>query len=689
MQVRDELELRVAERTAALSESNTLLSREIADRKRVQEALTESEKRYRTVSELTSDLAYAFRVEPGGTLVFEWVTAALKRISGFTLDELRARGGWKTIIYPDDLGRVKDQWRALLEGRSRIGEYRILTAEGQFRWLRDYGRPVWGVTRSRVTHIYGAVQDITEQRRAEDAQKESEKKYRILVENANEGIIVAQDGFLKFTNPRLLELSGYSEEELIAHPFMDFVHLDDRKMAVAHHLKKFEHPEKAETYNLRIIDKSGKVRWVENSGIGINWETRPATLNFLSDITDRILAEQQLLESKAMLQAVFDGILDPLLLIGRDMATKMLNRAAVEYFGVTDPREAIGQLYHHVFKGKSEPCEECKAPEGFSSGDFITYERRGLMNPDRYERIVMYPLKENGDHTGDAIVHIRDITKRRLFERQFVHREKLASLGVLVSSIAHQINNPNNFVSFNIPILREYIREMIPIMDVYAGERPAFEICNQAYPEFRQDIFKLLDNVEHGSGRISAFVSTLREFSLDQAQISQRWVDLKDVIERVISICNSKIQNSVNSFDQSVPEHLPRIYTEPYALEQVLINLLMNAAQAADKKDSWIRLSVSVNAGGPEPLVIEVSDNGCGMAEETRHKIFDPFFSTKSPVDGTGLGLYVCHMLVEGLRGRIDVRSEPSKGSSFQVILPASKEPKKKLENFRKTPFAL
>ncbi len=339
------------------------------------------------------------------------------------------RAGWDSIIHPDDLPVVEDQLKVLLDGQSKIVQYRIITSKDNVRWLLDCGQPEWDKKQSRVTHIYGAVQDITEMKQAEKELQESEQKYRLLVENANEGIAVAQDGVLKFVNP-------------------------------------------------------------------------------------------------------------------------------------------------------------------------------------------------------------------------------------------------NNFVSFNIPILRDFIKEMIPIIEEYAAERPEFDLCHLKFPEFRQDIFKLLDNVENGSDRISAFVTNLREFSQDKDMKPLIWVELEDVIERVLSICHSKIKNSVKSFIKNVPENLPSIRTEPYVLEQILLNLLVNAIQAVDKKDSWIKLIVSVVDGRQDQLCIEVSDNGCGMDEETRLKIFDPFFTTKSQVDGTGLGLYVCHTMVERLKARIEVESEPGKGSSFKLILP-------------------
>jgi signal transduction histidine kinase len=169
-------------------------------------------------------------------------------------------------------------------------------------------------------------------------------------------------------------------------------------------------------------------------------------------------------------------------------------------------------------------------------------------------------------------------------------------------------------------------------------------------------------------------VSNLREYAQNQDKQPRSWVELEDVIERVLSICHSKIKNAVKSFIKNVPEHLPKIYTYPYTLEQILMNLLMNAAQAADKRDSWIKLDVTVNDGATGNIAIEVSDNGCGIDEDNRPKIFDPFFTTKSRLEGTGLGLYVCHTLVEGLKGCIEVESEPGKGSIFKVILPGTQK---------------
>ncbi len=392
------------------------------------------------------------------------------------------------------------------------------------------------------------------------------------------------------------------------------------------------------------------------------------------EVADRKLAEAQLQHSKTMLQAVFDGIADPLILVDKQCRVKIINTVATRYYGMENPGDVVGNYCYQVFKGRPEPCDGCDIPKAVLEGQSMTFERQGFSDSERLEQVVIYPVKEKLGEVGDAIIRITDITEARKFERQLIQSEKMASLGILITSIAHEINNPNNFISFNVPILRDYIRAMIPIIDEYADGKSDLELCNMAYAEFRKDIDKLLDNIEHGSGRINSVVSNLREFSLDKDKKPQQRIDIQEVIERVLAICKNKIKKTVKTFDKNIPENMPQIYTDPYALEQVLINLLVNAAQAADKQDSRVKLEVSVGNGENDHTLIKVSDNGCGMDEETRLKIFDPFFTTKSPVEGTGLGLYVCHNLIADLGGRIEVESKVGEGTVFKVILPY-KEP--------------
>ena len=261
-------------------------------------------------------------------------------------------------------------------------------------------------------------------------------------------------------------------------------------------------------------------------------------------------------------------------------------------------------------------------------------------------------------------------TKVKAINKKAVRRKKLPPLDLLVSTVAHEIKNLNNCVTFNTPILREYLKKLIPIIDDYAGNHQDLELFGMTYPEFRNDIFNLVNNLEHASSRINDIMTDMGEFVRNGYKGEQGWVDLNQVVEKGIAVCRSQISKRVKSFDVNISENLPQVYTDPKALEQILVNFLINAAQAADKKDSWVKLSVKQEKGiWRDHFIIEVSDNGCGMDIATRKKIFNPFFTTKAPGEGTGLGLFVTDSLVEVLGACIEVESNPGKGSTFRVIL--------------------
>lgn len=386
------------------------------------------------------------------------------------------------------------------------------------------------------------------------------------------------------------------------------------------------------------------------------------------EIEERKRTEEQLQESKTTLQMVFDGISEPLVMLNGKMRVQMLNRAAREYFRLHEYKEALGKKCFEGLRGRSEPCGGCERPFCDLNDYSGAYERKCPTDPNKLERVVVYRSLHESTGEEASIIRISDITRARLMEKHLIRNEKLASLGLLLSGIAHEINNPNSFISFNIPILRDYLNILAPIVDVHAAANPEFRPYGMSYQEFREDLYKLVDNMEHGSGRINATVARLKEFVTRRENVERQRVDLRQIVEKAVMLCRSEINKRVKSFSVKIPETLSPVESDPDALEQVIINLLINAAHAADKDESWIVLEV-LSGSEPRYCAIEVSDNGHGMDEATRRKVFDPFFTTKSTMKGTGLGLYLCHNLMEELGGRIEVESQAGTGSTFRVIL--------------------
>jgi len=397
---------------------------------------------------------------------------------------------------------------------------------------------------------------------------------------------------------------------------------------------------------------------------------QPVDKKLKEEIKKRIRIEEALKKSRNVLQTVFDGITDPLIMLDADMAIKVLNDAALNYYETSESDVIVGECCFKALKGETMPCKGCEIPSAVLSGEARIFERKGFMDSNRIEQVAIYPVKIIEDERAGAIIRISDITETKLVQRQLIQSEKLASLGLLISGIAHEINNPSNFITLNIPVMRDYMNAVMPIVNDYVKDHQDFELFGMSYDEFHVDIFRLLDNIEYGASRITSIVSDLTEFARMEDTKKQVWVDIKSIIEKSIGICESQIKKRIKYQNIRIQEDLPKIFTNSKAIEQVLINLLVNAAQAADKEDSRVKLDVSMDKTSQNNLIIEVEDNGCGMDEKTRNRLFDPFFTTKSPAEGTGLGLYISNNLIEALGGRIEVESDPGKGSMFRVILP-------------------
>ncbi len=189
---------------------------DITERRRAEEALRESEERHRRVSQMISDYAYAYRVEPDGTLNVEWVIGGFERTTGFTLEESEARGGWSALIYPEDMPIALERAKRLFSGQADVSEFRIVRKDGQIRWLRDYGQPEWDAREGRVVRIYGAAEDITERKRAEEERLEMER--RLLQAQRLESLGVLAGGVAHDFNNLLMAIMGNLELALLDLP---------------------------------------------------------------------------------------------------------------------------------------------------------------------------------------------------------------------------------------------------------------------------------------------------------------------------------------------------------------------------------------------------------------------------------------------------------------------------------------
>lgn len=257
--------------------------------------------------------------------------------------------------------------------------------------------------------------------------------------------------------------------------------------------------------------------------------------------------------------------------------------------------------------------------------------------------------------------------EQKTYEQQIQQADKMASLGQLVSGIGHEINNPNQFIRGNIKIVRQAFEDLLPILDEYHGAHPDLKVARLKYAFFREHIMTLVDDMAHGSERIKRIVDALRGFVRQDDGLLVDKVEINTLIAATVRLVESEVhKRAVVCLD--LGENVPTFTGNSQKIEQVLVNLIVNASQAVEG-DAKGRITVRTRGEGRE-VVIEVADNGRGMPEQTLKKIFDPFFTTKRAKGGTGLGLAISHRIVTEHGGTIAVASEPGKGTVFTIRIP-------------------
>jgi PAS domain S-box-containing protein len=270
----------------------------------------------------------------------------------------------------------------------------------------------------------------------------------------------------------------------------------------------------------------------------------------------------------------------------------------------------------------------------------------------------------------------RDASERKHMEEQAkVHQQqlmqagKMVALGTLVSSVAHEINNPNNFIMLNAPLLKEAWQYVLPILDEYYEKNRDFTIGGMRYTEMRDRIPRLFSGISDGSKRINQIVEDLRNFVRRDVSDMNQSVDVNAVLRSAISLLSNMITKSTTHFSIQYGEKLPILRGNSHRLEQVIINLIQNACQALPDIRRGLSLSTSYNEK-MHNMVVKVQDEGVGISPEVLPQITDPFFTTKSDSGGIGLGLSISSRIVKEFGGILTFTSEVGRGTTAEIILP-------------------
>ena len=531
-----------------------------------------------------------------------------------------------------------------------------------------YGRSVW--------------RNITRHKRAEKALRRSETRYRTLFGESRDAVYMnTREGKILDVNQAGLDLLGYPRDELIG--------MNVRRLYV--------HPEERSVFQ-REIEQQGSVRDYElkfrrKDGVQIDCLVTSTVRRavdgtvlgyqgIIRDITEQMKAENALHESEQRFRQLAENLREVFWLSSLDgRQIYFINPAYEEIWGRS--RESlIAQPEPWLDAVHPEDREEVLVNfEKQSRGEFVEYEYR-IVRPDgeiRWVEAHVFPVRNEEGEIYRCAGSAQEITKRKRAEelaesqqQQLIQADKMASLGILVSGVAHEINNPNNFIMLNGEILSMAWQNVMPILQKYYEENGDFLLAGMPYTRAHEKIGQLISGISEGAMRIGKIVEALGGFARQDAGDLDQSVDPNAVVESAMVIVNNLIRKSTHHPSVELEENLPTIRGNQQQLEQVIINLITNSCQALQSPQKYLYVSTSYNETS-DLIAIRVRDEGEGIPPENLNHIIEPFFTTKRDTGGTGLGLSVSYNIVKNHGGHLHFTSRFGKGTTATVMLPVSR----------------
>ena len=399
------------------------------------------------------------------------------------------------------------------------------------------------------------------------------------------------------------------------------------------------------------------------------------------EIKDRVLTEDALRQSeekyRIILQSIEDGYYEVDLAgnftFFNDALCRILGYPRDELIGLNNRVFMSGETAKRVYETFNRVYRTGQPTKVFG---WETIRKDGMR---RYlETSVSLVRDANGNPAGFRGL-ARDVTDRKVMEererqqhQQLMQASKMVELGTLVSGVAHEINNPNNFIMLNAPLLVDAWHAARPILEEYYEQNGDFLLGGMMYSEMRGNIPKLFSGILEGSERIRQIVADLKDYVKPDASNLGQSVNLNEVIQSALSLLSNMVGKSTDHFSVNLQKDLPLVKGNYQRLEQVVINLVQNACQALADRKKGVRLSTRWDEVS-DNVVLEVQDEGVGIPPENLPRITDPFFSTKHESGGVGLGLAISSRIIKEQGGVMSFESEPGGGTKAQVFLPVNR----------------
>ncbi len=721
----ENLERRVREKTKDLSRANKTLRREVSERRIAEQETLESRKSFKELCEMLPEIVY--EMDTTGNLTF--VNRCAVKAFGYKKENFEKGLNVFDMFIPEDRERAVENVHRILQGsKSRGKEYTVIKKDGSTIpviirpsvIMRD-GHPVGlrgliiditerkrmveeleahrhhleKLVEERNASLNGTIQnlkhEIKERIKTEKALRNSEAWLSGILSAMNDHITVVDEQHnIVWVNEANKRLFGPG---LIGKKCYEAYHHRDRPCDLCIVEMTFSDCGKHEHNNAILSSGSEKKVFKCSSGVAA-WHSnfRPnLVVEVGHDITEMKRTEENLRNTKEQLSLLLESLpLVPYVCeAGGDYRISYISAAVEEVSGFT-PNRFLKEASFWV--DRVHPDDRSSFLEERAQllvGGKIASEYRILCADGSYKwlsdrrRVARLP--------DGAISHIagtwQDISEdKRLRQesefrlQQVIQADKLASLGEVIAGVAHEINNPNSFITYNVPLLEETWQMFQPILRDYAVAHPEWVKSTMTMDELCDDMGEIIHSIKAGSDRINKVVENLKDFARMDQNGQTKPVRINEVIEKALTIVGAQLRKSITTIEVVLSENLPDIQGHFQKLEQVIVNILVNAAHAIPQKDKG-RLSIRsrflqrINA-----ILVEIEDNGVGMEPEVVNHIFDPFFTTRRDDGGTGLGLSVSYGLVRDHHGSIGVLSRPGQGSRFTIFFPVEPDGKPRLQ---------
>jgi len=616
--------------------------KDITERNETEDALRKSEEKYRTLVENSYDMIFIVDVE--GNFLFTNKTC--ETILGYSWEELSQINGF-ALMHPDDVEITRGRLKKLMsEGKIQTNaEYRYRIKSGSYINILTNAVPIFD-DKGKIVATLGIGRDITEIKRIEEALRESEAKYSMVVEKAKDAIVIIQDERYRFANRRAAEILGYSVEELTGKSVWECVEPESEELARSAILGK----EVPGVYQINLKCRDGRIKDIEASSTIINYQGKPAMLSVGRDITERKRMEEAMLRAERRYHVLVDNASDAILLADRKGGILDANKKAEELLGYKKA-ELIHMNTTRLYpRGETE-----RVMCVFSD---ILLEGSGCLCDS-------FALRKDGqtvpvDVTGSVIEYgsekiileiLRDMTDHKKLEEETQKMQKLESLGILAGGIAHDFNNLLAIIIGNLSLLETC---------VFCGENNV----------------EVLESAKAASWQARSLTQQLLTFSRGGSPVKK----IASIAGLVTNSVSFVLSGSKVKCELSLPDDLWWAEVDEGQITQVINNIIINALQAMPQGGT-IRASaenIVMRTDGDSGLLplkrgrfvkISIKDEGGGIPKEYLHKIFDPYFTTKQ--SGTGLGLAISYSIIKKHNGHISVESQPGAGTAFYIYLPA------------------